>query len=156
MWSFDFLLCVSIRGVTVHVVVPNRFGTGLSVRHACVPNRYSIFIFSGNSNNEWRFDSLWCGMTDCCINTLESRFWDGSETCWYKPNTSIDSSGRDQLRFPCLSRNTPQTCAERSACIPSSVLLVLTRINMTEHLVPHVIAQTVFQPRKDINKTAWK
>ncbi len=29
----------------VHVFVPNRFGTGLSVRYACVPKGYSIFIF---------------------------------------------------------------------------------------------------------------
>ncbi len=34
--------------------------------------------------------------------------------------------------------------------------IVLMRINMTEHLIPHVIAQSVFQLRKDINKTAWK
>ncbi len=27
---------------------------------------------------------------------------------------------------------------------------------MTESLMPHVIAQSVFQPQKDINKTAWK
>ncbi len=35
---------IYIRGVTVNIFVPNRFGTGLSVRDACVPNGYSIFF----------------------------------------------------------------------------------------------------------------
>ncbi len=65
--------------------------------YACVPNKYSIvlitlktsrfiycivnsdkkqslifqimFIFLGNSNNECCFCTLWCGVTDRCINT---------------------------------------------------------------------------------------
>ncbi len=37
-------ICIYIRGVTVHVFVPNRFGTDLSVRYACVPNN-TVFIF---------------------------------------------------------------------------------------------------------------
>ncbi len=127
---------IYIRGVTVHVFVPNRFGTGLSIRYACVPNEYGRPFFSGNSNNECRFDSLWCGMTDRCINALESRFWDGSETCWYKPNTSIDSSDRDQLRFPRLSRDAPQTCAvmaEWSASERDHSFLCTTSFNVNKH-----------------------
>ncbi len=72
-------------------------------------------------------------MTDHCINALESRFWEGSETCWYKPNTSIDSSGRDQLRFLCLSRDAPQTCAERSASERDHSFLCPTRFNANKH-----------------------
>ncbi len=34
----------AIRSVTVHVFVPNIFGKGLSVRYACVPNKYSIVL----------------------------------------------------------------------------------------------------------------
>ncbi len=154
--NIAILTCIDIFfSVTVHVFVPNRFGTGLSVRYACVPNEYSIyFFFSGISNNKWHFDSLWCGMTDCCINALESRFWDASETCWYNPDTSIGSSG--SRVWAVTRRRLEQSGARVNAIIPSSVLLVLTRINMTEHLMPHVIAQSVFQPWKDINKTAWK
>ncbi len=39
-----FFLLVS-RGVTVHTFVQSRFDTGLLVRYACVPNKYSIYIF---------------------------------------------------------------------------------------------------------------
>ncbi len=53
-------------------------------------------------------------------------------------------------------RRLVQSGAKVNAIIPSSVLLVLMQINMTEHLMPHVIAQSVFQPRKDINKIVWK
>ncbi len=143
------------RGVTAHVFVPNRFDTGLSVRYACVPNENSIYLFfSGNSNNKWRFGSLWCDITDRCINASESRLWDGSETCWYKPNTSIDSSDHRSAPVPVSEPwRTADLCrAWVNAIIRSSVLLVLTWINMTEHLMPHVIAQSVFQPRKDIKK----
>ncbi len=132
---------IYIWGVTLHVYVPNRFGMGLSVRYALVPNEYSfVFCFSGNSNNKWRFDSLWCGMTDRCINASESRFWDGSETCWYKPNTSIESSGCDQLRFPCLSRNTPQTCAERSTSERDQQNSVEIKCHVAFHLPQQVIS----------------
>ncbi len=89
---------------------------------------------------------------------LVSRFWDGSGTCWYKPNTSITraptiSSG--SCVWAVTRRRLVQSGAQVNAITPSFVLLILMRINMTEHLMPHVIAQSVFQPWKDINKTAW-
>ncbi len=63
------------------------------------------------------------------------RFWDGSdsEKCWYKPNTSIDSSGRDQLLFPCLRRDAPHTCAERSASERDHSFLWTTSFNSNKH-----------------------
>ncbi len=68
--------------------------------------------------------------TDRCINALESCFWDASETCCYKPNTAIDSSGRDQLRFPCPSRDARQRWARVNAISPSSFT---TCFNMNKH-----------------------
>ncbi len=76
---------------------------------------------------------LWCGMSDRCIKALESSLWYGSETCWYKHNTSIDSSGCDQLRFPCLSRDAPQTCAEQSASERDHSFLCTTSFNTNKH-----------------------
>ncbi len=142
---------ITTRGVTVHVFDFFRFCTHVSQTN-------TVFIFSGNSNNKWRFDSLWCGMTDRCINALESHFWDGSETCWYKPKTSIDSSGRDQLRFPCLNRDVPHTCDEQSASERNHSFLRTTSFNMNKHdWISHASCNcSAFQPRKHINKTAWK
>ncbi len=53
-------------------------------------------------------------------------------------------------------RRLVQSGAQVNVIIPSSLLLVLMQINMTEYLMPHVIPQSVFHSRKNINKTAWK
>ncbi len=65
------------RGVSVHVFITIILGTGLSVRYA-----YSF-------HQESRSDSLWCGVTDRCINVLESRFWDASDTCSINPTQAL-------------------------------------------------------------------
>ncbi len=49
--SLSLYIYIYIRGVTVHVFVPNRFGTGLLVRHVYRTNSF-LFFFSGNSNNK--------------------------------------------------------------------------------------------------------
>ncbi len=117
------------NGTRIHTETVFRFST-----HVYRTNTVfiSFIFFSKFKYNKWRFDHL-CGMTDRCINALESRFWDGSETCWYKPNTSIDSSGRDQLRFPCLSRDALQTCAERSTSERDHSFLCTTSFNANKH-----------------------
>ncbi len=129
-----------------------------TIWYACVPKIQNKCFSSGNSHNKCRFDSLWCGMTDRCINALESHFWDGSETRWYKPKTSIDSSGRDQLRFPCLNRDVPHTCDEQSASERNHSFLRTTSLNMNKHdWTSHASCNcSVFQPRKHINKTEIK
>ncbi len=124
----------------VHVYVPNRFGMVFRFGMPLVPIRIQFcFCFSGNSNNKWRFDSLWCGMTDRCINASESRFWDGSERAGINP-TQHESSGCDQLRFPCLSRNTPQTCAERSTSERDQQNSVEIKCHVAFHLPQQVIS----------------
>ncbi len=110
-----------IRGVTVHVFVPNCFGTGLSVRYTC---------------------------TFCASGTVQIQ-----KSAGINPTQALTRAAA----ISSCSRVWAVTHRARvNAIILSSVLLVLTRINMTEHLMPHVNTQSVFQLRKDINKTAWK
>ncbi len=116
-----------IRGVTVHVFVPNGFSTGLSVRYACV------------SHNNWCFDSLWCGMTDRCINALESR-WTVQKRADINPTQALTGAaaiGSGSRVWAVTRHRLVKSGARVNAIIPSSVLLVLTRINMTEHLMPY-------------------
>ncbi len=47
---------------------------------------FFFLFFQEIQINKCRFDNLWCGMRDRCINALKSRFWDASEKCRYKPN----------------------------------------------------------------------
>ncbi len=42
-----------IRVVTVHVLVPESFGTDISVQYACVPNKYSIVLTTAQMELHW-------------------------------------------------------------------------------------------------------
>ncbi len=45
---------VPFRSVMVHVFRPNIFGTGLSVRCACVPSKYSIVLTTARVEINWK------------------------------------------------------------------------------------------------------
>ncbi len=42
--SIHVFICIHIRGVMVHALVPNIFGKGISVQYACVPNKSFNFF----------------------------------------------------------------------------------------------------------------
>ncbi len=130
-------LAVNLQATQYHIQL-------WTIWYACVPKIQNKCFSSGNSHNKCRFDSLWCGMTDRCINALESHFWDVQKHAGINPKqastrAAATSSGSRVWTGTCRTLVTSR--ARVNAIIPSSVLLVLTWINMTEHLMPHVITQ---------------
>ncbi len=118
---------LSNRGVTVHVFILNRFGTGLSVQYNVYQMNRDYFLW--NSNNTCCFDNLWCGMTDRCINTLESRFWDVTH-----------------LRLV-------QSGARVKTIIPSSVQIVLTLINIYIYIYIYAFSRRFYPKRLTLHSS---